>query len=347
MAEIANNSIDIQVVETGGENAQYFWHNTTDSGAGEGAGAHVTQIPKADFVADPENGGGNVLIDSGGMYVRDGIDAMGSFTNAGAQIGKTDEARTFIDADSITLYTPENVPAFNVDIGENASEQTVVDSKSLVGPEYVLEYQDSITEDYSGLLGDIANGDSFNIRLDWTYAGADLHGSADFIKGTSDTATLIQTRCSITMTYTAPSTLTFTYSTGTWHSENITLEVVTVQYKKIVRDTLIEMRGNLTIDSESVTWTHPAQVFVVEQYTHPYSTVSSGNTMDWNETVTKAGYYPVGIVGVRTARAALLLNAFRLDNKAVGTCDIYINARAVASASASTAYCDILWVKAE
>ena len=73
MAEIANNSIDIQVVETGTETAQYFWHNTVDSGAGEGAGAHITELPKGDFVADPANGGANTLIDSTTMHIRDGI----------------------------------------------------------------------------------------------------------------------------------------------------------------------------------------------------------------------------------------------------------------------------------
>lgn len=56
---------------------QYFWHTQTDTGAG--AGAHVTEIPREDFLDDPENGGGNVLLTSTGMDVRDGTDVLATF----------------------------------------------------------------------------------------------------------------------------------------------------------------------------------------------------------------------------------------------------------------------------
>jgi len=84
---------------------------------------------------------------------------------------------------------------------------------------------------------------------------------------------------------------------------------------------------------------------VVEHYTHNYSAVSSGSQMSWSETKTKAGYYPIGVVGFRTSMAALLVNMCRIDNATSGSCDIKMAARAVASVSASTAEAWVLWIK--
>ena len=49
---------------------QYFWHVTS----GGDAGAHITQIPKASFEATPT--GGNTLITSTGMQIRDGMKVL-------------------------------------------------------------------------------------------------------------------------------------------------------------------------------------------------------------------------------------------------------------------------------
>lgn len=58
---------------------QFFWHNTQDSGAGEGAGAHITEVPQEDFIDDPANGGGNLLARSNGIAVRDGLTELAVF----------------------------------------------------------------------------------------------------------------------------------------------------------------------------------------------------------------------------------------------------------------------------
>lgn len=56
---------------------QYFWHTETDTGAG--AGAHITEVPQEDFIADPANGGGNLLAQSGGIAIRDGVTELATF----------------------------------------------------------------------------------------------------------------------------------------------------------------------------------------------------------------------------------------------------------------------------
>lgn len=57
---------------------QYFWHTETDTGAG--AGAHITEVTKEEFLDDPSNGGGNLLAQSGGIFLRDGLQEIAKFT---------------------------------------------------------------------------------------------------------------------------------------------------------------------------------------------------------------------------------------------------------------------------
>lgn len=55
--------------------AQYFWAEDT----GTEAGVHVTEIPKEEFLADPDNGGANLLVKSGGVTIRDGTTKRATF----------------------------------------------------------------------------------------------------------------------------------------------------------------------------------------------------------------------------------------------------------------------------
>ena len=63
---------------------QYFWHTET----GTDTGAHITEIPKEDFEADPQHGGGNLLARSNGIAIRDGLTELASFASNGIQIDK-------------------------------------------------------------------------------------------------------------------------------------------------------------------------------------------------------------------------------------------------------------------
>ena len=71
---------------------QYFWHTET----GTDTGAHITEIPQDDFLADPQNGGGNLLARSNGVAVRDGLDELSVFSADGARIGKANEGHMAI-----------------------------------------------------------------------------------------------------------------------------------------------------------------------------------------------------------------------------------------------------------
>ena len=54
---------------------QHFWMTET----GDDTGAHITEKTKEDFLADPTNGGGNLLARSNGIAVRDGLTELASF----------------------------------------------------------------------------------------------------------------------------------------------------------------------------------------------------------------------------------------------------------------------------
>lgn len=71
---------------------QYFWHTET----GTDTGAHITEIPQDEFLADPENGGGNLLARSNGIAVRDGLAELATF--GAGEIELTDGTDTIFQA---------------------------------------------------------------------------------------------------------------------------------------------------------------------------------------------------------------------------------------------------------
>jgi hypothetical protein len=78
----------VQAVKKIADNTnQYFWH--TESGTD--TGAHITEIPQDEFLADPDNGGGNLLARSNGIAVRDGLQELASFSSSGMAISGVNE----------------------------------------------------------------------------------------------------------------------------------------------------------------------------------------------------------------------------------------------------------------
>lgn len=88
-----------------GNTNQYFWHTET----GTDTGAHITEIPREDFLADPENGGGNLLARSNGVAVRDGLTELAAFLADTFHVG--------IDPNTKISYDPVN----GLKLGENVT----------------------------------------------------------------------------------------------------------------------------------------------------------------------------------------------------------------------------------
>ena len=80
--------------------AEHFWTNAE--------GAHVTQIPQEDFEDDPENGGGNVLIKSIGMLIRDGLTNLLQVLQTGIIIGNEQYLHLSIQNSKIAFMQGSN-----------------------------------------------------------------------------------------------------------------------------------------------------------------------------------------------------------------------------------------------
>lgn len=80
---------------------QYFWHTET----GADTGAHITEIPKEDFLDDPANGGYNLLARSNGMAVRDGLTELARFTANGVQIGADNDVHGVFTSNALEFYS--------------------------------------------------------------------------------------------------------------------------------------------------------------------------------------------------------------------------------------------------
>lgn len=93
-------------VSISGDDNQYFWFR----GTGTDTGAHITQVERDQFEADPTMGGGNLLARSNGVAVRDGLLELASFGERG-----------------IFLNNRDNVPIMRVEAASNRTSTFCAD----------------------------------------------------------------------------------------------------------------------------------------------------------------------------------------------------------------------------
>ena len=93
-----------------GNNNQYFWVKEY----GEDTGAHVTEIPQEDFLDNPEDGGGNLLVRSNGVAIRDGLDELAIFSAQQLRIGEEHKNRALVNDGSFQLYDGDDTLYFEV-----------------------------------------------------------------------------------------------------------------------------------------------------------------------------------------------------------------------------------------
>ena len=73
-----------KVQKIAGNTNQYFWHTET----GDDTGSHITEIPQERFLASPGNGGGNLLLRSNGIAIRNGLSELATFSSTAIQFNK-------------------------------------------------------------------------------------------------------------------------------------------------------------------------------------------------------------------------------------------------------------------
>lgn len=108
---------NIAQIETVADNtAQHFWmvEEGTDTGA------HITEKTKEDFLDDPDDGGGNMLIRSTGMAVRDGLIELASFGSNGVIIGRTTQSRQEITYHAMKMISADGETYLHISDLRNA-----------------------------------------------------------------------------------------------------------------------------------------------------------------------------------------------------------------------------------
>lgn len=119
----AQNARISAVEQVAGDTNQYFWHTSS----GSDTGAHITQIPQEQFLNFPI--GGNTLIRSNGMAVRDGLTELARFASTGTQIGKDNTSKIVIDYHSFQQIDKEGDAYVNFsDLRNAAGYAQIVDS---------------------------------------------------------------------------------------------------------------------------------------------------------------------------------------------------------------------------
>lgn len=90
---------------------QYFWHTTT----GDDAGAHITEVTQEEFLADPANGGANLLARSNGIAVRNGLTELATFGADGVTVGALGQSKSSFSADKMSMLDKFGVSTFTID----------------------------------------------------------------------------------------------------------------------------------------------------------------------------------------------------------------------------------------
>lgn len=180
-AEEAMNAAN-EALSIAGNTNQYFWHTET----GTDTGAHITEIPKDDFIADPTNGGGNLLARSNGIAVRDGLTELATFGASGAQIGQNARGKTRTEISTSGMQIIQNASGTDTQIANLGYGQGYNTQGQLVdAPYYTLGTRGhnwignySVSEGNSTDASSFAShSEGYQTLADNNYAHAEGYGS--------------------------------------------------------------------------------------------------------------------------------------------------------------------------
>lgn len=136
-AQAAEQTAREAMSKISGDSNQYAWHTET----GTDTGTHITEVPKEDFIADPENGGGNSVFRSNGMAIRDGLTELATFGADHAQIGQSDSSNVYISpAGGIDFYGEQGVKIGSIGRTTAVQRTLTVDDSAPYDPASPWDY---------------------------------------------------------------------------------------------------------------------------------------------------------------------------------------------------------------
>lgn len=114
------NDID-EARQIASNTAQYFWTKTTGGTSAVPTGAYITETTRANFETNVT--GGNLLLRSNGMTIRNGVESLGKFTASGAQIGKDSEMHLKQSASEIEIGNANNTAPVKIKAYDDGTDQ--------------------------------------------------------------------------------------------------------------------------------------------------------------------------------------------------------------------------------
>ena len=73
---------------------------------------------------------------------------------------------------------------------------------------------------------------------------------------------------------------------------------------------------------------------------------STNQSLEYSDTVTQAGYYPIGVVGFRSSKANVVPSSARIQSQTEGSCALHFRWDYLGSSTeTANLYADILWMK--
>lgn len=127
-----------------GNTNQYFWNTET----GTDTGAHITEVPQEEW-SDPNDqnyhSGGNVLIRSNGIAVRDGMTELATFSADGVTVGAEGDFRAEIGSGKMNFQLPDGSDGFKMTMSDNYLKRDKSFSKLLTNSVSSVTFEAPIT----------------------------------------------------------------------------------------------------------------------------------------------------------------------------------------------------------
>lgn len=369
-AKIADIKAD-EAMEIAGKITQHFWTNED--------GAHITQITQEGYLSNPSIAGPNTLVDSEGMKVKDGETVKALFGTM-TRIGEENKSRVEITDSEFRQVTDSNVAAMDVISSGSTAMDTITSSVKRIkqpfrrgnipyrfvartvttkigeydssispitvkvsklyfeneSPQYVtktISYpssNDLYTEVsvYTQTIKDELNNNiSITVRLLWW--------NDNLPEGYETENNALEIRCDYSSN-----------ADALYFHETYPNAEYSYSYQQEIEIPSIELNGEIIFK-------RPNDVFVVEQ--HETGTLTGNGAHDDEYiTITKTGYYPVGIVGYEetgTLTSFLHLYATFITDATIGSGKIRFNRRVTGYSGSTTlsgkVIFSVLWVNAE
>lgn len=324
---------------------QYFW---TSTGGGDN-GAHITEVPQDTFTVSPA--GGNLLANSNGVSVRDGLKELSTMTKDGF------DAKTYDSSNN-----PVVIAHLGYDDGTNSGGGTSKAPYYTLGTRYagstygnysMGEGVNAISSGYAshceGVLNTASGYASHAEGEHCTASGQDSHAQGAYCEATGIDSMATGSGTEANGDY--------SFSAGSYTKANGESQTVVGKYNVADTTSLFIVGKGIDSANRSNAFTisntgeaaigKPSGTFFVSNHTVVSSqSIAVNSYLDGALSITKAGYYPLAVSGWDSStRATPLIRAY-LSAQAVGSATLnwlVVNHGASTQTSTNTIY--VLWVK--